>query len=180
MKNENEIVSKIKAEFAAFEEKKKTLIENLRTQFPSLFSEIFAQTPELKSVGWTQYTPYFNDGDECVFSVHCDDLIVNGDSENECLSIHCYVDKLESEEDVEINKQVSKLAGYSWYETNKIGQRGLKFNPDYNESLAKSSRMISDILNDIPRDFFKDLFGDHAEITLFSDGRIEVVEYDHD
>ena len=23
------------------------------------------------SVRWLQYTPYFNDGDECVFSVHC-------------------------------------------------------------------------------------------------------------
>jgi hypothetical protein len=44
------------------------------------FKEIFDAYPTLTSLGWRQATPYFNDGDECVFSAHIDSysLIVNG------------------------------------------------------------------------------------------------------
>lgn len=30
---------------------------------------LFEKHPEVKSVQWRQYTPYFNDGDACTFSV---------------------------------------------------------------------------------------------------------------
>jgi hypothetical protein len=30
----------------------------------------FDACPEIESIFWTQYTPYFNDGDSCEFSVH--------------------------------------------------------------------------------------------------------------
>lgn len=60
---------------------------------------IFDKYPEIKSFSWTQYTPYFNDGDECTFSVHADPKI-NGYDEYE-------------EESEEINKKafedISKL-----------------------------------------------------------------------
>lgn len=32
--------------------------------------EWFKQRPEAQFICWRQYTPYFNDGDPCVFSVH--------------------------------------------------------------------------------------------------------------
>jgi hypothetical protein len=32
--------------------------------------EVFATRPEIKAIRWRQYTPYFNDGDECVFHLH--------------------------------------------------------------------------------------------------------------
>ncbi len=34
--------------------------------------EIFDKHPRIQSVSWVQYTPYFNDGDACTFSV-CSD-----------------------------------------------------------------------------------------------------------
>lgn len=34
------------------------------------FTKLFALCPELEAVRWEQYTPYFNDGDPCEFSVH--------------------------------------------------------------------------------------------------------------
>jgi hypothetical protein len=42
--------------------------------------DIFERHPKLQSVSWRQYTPYFNDGDECVFHTHIDtySLNVNG------------------------------------------------------------------------------------------------------
>lgn len=46
----------------------------LRTGFKSLFDEYEG----LNSIGWTQYTPYFNDGDPCVFLVNNERLYING------------------------------------------------------------------------------------------------------
>ena len=40
-------------------------------------NEIFASNSSIKTIGWTQYTPYFNDGDTCHFSVHTDNIIIN-------------------------------------------------------------------------------------------------------
>jgi hypothetical protein len=35
-----------------------------------VFNEFWDSNPEIKVVTWTQYAPYFNDGDACVFSVN--------------------------------------------------------------------------------------------------------------
>jgi hypothetical protein len=35
-----------------------------------VFNEFWDCNPEIKVVTWTQYAPYFNDGDACVFSVN--------------------------------------------------------------------------------------------------------------
>lgn len=34
-----------------------------------LFASILRRHPDVECVSWVQYTPYFNDGDACVFSV---------------------------------------------------------------------------------------------------------------
>lgn len=34
------------------------------------FTSVFTAHPEIRAIGWTQYTPYFNDGEPCVFDVH--------------------------------------------------------------------------------------------------------------
>lgn len=44
------------------------LSNEFKTQFKTISTEIFAKYPEILKFGWTQYTPYFNDGDPCVFS----------------------------------------------------------------------------------------------------------------
>lgn len=35
----------------------------------NLFKEFFEQNPNVYALQWAQYTPYFNDGDPCTFSV---------------------------------------------------------------------------------------------------------------
>jgi hypothetical protein len=35
----------------------------------ALFKSFFAEYPSVKAVGWTQYTPYFNDGEACNFGL---------------------------------------------------------------------------------------------------------------
>ena len=54
---------------SSFREFKQTIQEKLKVEFKLVISKLFENNPELKAIVWTQYTPYFNDGDECVFRV---------------------------------------------------------------------------------------------------------------
>src|SRR6476661_3962783 len=49
---------------------RKEATEKIKTSLNGLFKEFFANTPEIIYITWDQYTPYFNDGDTCEFSVH--------------------------------------------------------------------------------------------------------------
>lgn len=45
------------------------------------FKEFFDAHPEAKAIVWTQYTPYFNDGEACTFSVNGFDLKTEAERE---------------------------------------------------------------------------------------------------
>jgi hypothetical protein len=68
---------------AELKEKKESLLAEIQKEAQSFFNQeikpLFAAHPALESFRWTQYTPYFNDGDECTFSAHTDDLTFNFD-----------------------------------------------------------------------------------------------------
>ena len=40
----------------------------VKEAFLEASNEVFKKYPNVESFSWTQYTPYFNDGDECTFS----------------------------------------------------------------------------------------------------------------
>lgn len=46
-----------------------------------IFEAFWEKNPAIKAVTWTQYAPYFNDGDPCVFSVH-DPYFTNAEGED--------------------------------------------------------------------------------------------------
>ena len=51
-----------------------------RVYFKEGCNKLFEKHPELDGFNWTEYTPYFNDGDTCEFSANTDypDIIVDG------------------------------------------------------------------------------------------------------
>lgn len=51
----------------------KTLVEQAA-------NELFQAAPEIDHVFWVQYTPYFNDGEPCTFSVHDIYYVLTGES----------------------------------------------------------------------------------------------------
>lgn len=55
---------------ARTEELNKAFRDNGKALLKPLFDKFFADEPRAVSVKWDQYTPYFNDGDACVFRVH--------------------------------------------------------------------------------------------------------------
>ena len=40
------------------------------TIIKQISDEVFSAMPEIYAFGWTQYAPYFNDGDPCIFGVN--------------------------------------------------------------------------------------------------------------
>ncbi len=52
--------------------------EEGRAVFRDGFEQFFKDHPVLEQVSWTQYTPYFNDGDTCTFSAQNDSIYING------------------------------------------------------------------------------------------------------
>ncbi len=156
-----EILEKIKQEIEIFDKKRKVLLEELRAEFPKMFTELFNKSKIIESIGWKQYTVYFADGDECTFSVYQDEIDVNEE----------YEDDLE------------------WYDWRiKYYLKGdnqykniLEKNPNLNIEDYKILQEFKEVLQSIPKDFYKDLFGDHKQITIYKDGTINVEEYtNHD
>lgn len=48
----------------------KKLKEEGEAAVKEAFKEVFDKHESIESIYWRQYTPYFNDGDACTFSVH--------------------------------------------------------------------------------------------------------------
>lgn len=153
------VVEKINKQLAEFNEKRAALVKELQKDFPAMFAPLFEKSKLINSIGWTQYTPYFNDGDECVFGVRQDDLYVNGEYQDEVswldwrikyyLSIGEYKNEIESNEEINIDEY-------------------------------KIVEEFKEVLQSVPESFYKDLFGDHMKVTINRDGTIETEEYEHD
>jgi hypothetical protein len=64
---------------ATMEEARAKMSDLAKPLVESATQQLFEVCPEIESVYWTQYTPYFNDGDSCYFSVHELHFILVGD-----------------------------------------------------------------------------------------------------
>ncbi len=132
--------------------------------FEDFYKYIFEKYPTLESFGWTQYTPYFNDGDSTIFSVNTDYISINDE----------YVDEA---------KWISEVNVINWGNYDRVNKtyvgRVEEPNPDYDPVLAAASNEIVDFLGRFDNDFYLSKFGDHAEITVTKDG-VDISDYDHD
>ncbi len=132
--------------------------------FDDFYKYIFDKYPTLESFGWTQYTPYFNDGDTCVFSVNTDYITVNDD----------YVDESNW-------SQKTKVISWGTWNNNtrKYEGRVEEDNPEYDSILSEASNEITNFLGQFDNDFYLSKFGDHAQITITKSG-VNISDYDHD
>ena len=143
-------------------EKQRALQKEFQTTAQALFKEttkeFFEQNPLVKSIVWTQYTPYFNDGDTCEFSVGCATFTNATDAENmrwgeydgEQEDVWTYGGDCYGNDDVpaEMNSQLC----------------------DSFDSMIQSSEM---------EDVMEAMFGNHVQVVATRDG-FEVNDHDHD
>ena len=116
--------------------------------------EIVKKLPKkYKKIGWTQYTPYFNDGDSCEFQVYyeVDYLYINGES-IETLS----------------ELQSRYLENGTWY-----------VNLDWNKEVCDDLLRFAQLISSIPKNVMMEAYGDHALVEV-SRTKVERNNYDHD
>jgi hypothetical protein len=163
-----------------FAELEKRMQERGKEVFASVSKEVFEKDPKLVSFSWTQYTPYFNDGDECVFSVH-DNLFFSYGDEEECR--YCY----------ECGKKVDE----KWLDCPTCNSRTYEYDPDdvdgedawglewevkngrVTEEEVVGKLMACKLVSSIPTSAMKQMFGDHSRVIVYKD-RVEVETCEHD
>jgi hypothetical protein len=124
----------------------KTKVESI---FKTAALELFVEYPDLKSISWSQYTPYFNDGDSCNFSSHHDYAAIKFVASNE-----------DDDEDDDDDYQEGFDESLATPEQLKAGKAAESFLENFDD------------------DDMENLFGDHVKVIITKDG-IEVEDYDH-
>jgi hypothetical protein len=136
--------------------------KRVQTAFQDAVKKLFTVVPDLKAIIWTQYAPYFNDGEECIFSVHTPTFT--------------NIDDYENIRHGEYDGDESELPEGSWI-------HGEDYYGDLGEPNAKVQAVLDAFSSFIQSDAFeataKYLFGNHCIVTVTPEG-MEVDEYDHD
>jgi hypothetical protein len=119
------------------------------------FKTFFDACPNVKAVRWEQYTPYFNDGEECVFSVN-EPTFQFAEKPGPAFTTY------DSDED-----------GDTFYEESWQAKAA-----DYKK--AGVTKKAIDTLSEVfEKDVMKAVFGDHVRVIATREG-FEVDEYSHD
>jgi hypothetical protein len=157
--------------------------EKLKVDFQKVTDSMFTDTG-IQAIAWTQYTPYFNDGDECVFSVNEPTFILGGfDPDEEVDSVYDY----EDDEKYELYAYFSDWTRESYKKEIESGDPGLWAQAAY-DRITKQDEKYGHIhalyesfykIMITHSDLMKYIYGDHVQIVL-SKNRTEVLEFDHD
>lgn len=152
MSNLTENIQKM---ISSYELMKAKLIEELRNSIGEAFKKILENAQTFKTISWTQYTDYFNDGEECNFHAHVDSLYIDDEYMPE-----------------NYKKQI-------WVSGKP--KSGYQPNPNYNQHDGEIIENFGDFLNNIPEEFLKEVFGNHVQITVNINGTFNITDYtDHE
>lgn len=154
----------LQSAFDSLLEQQRELQKKFQTTAQALFKEttkeFFDKNPNVTAIVWTQYTPYFNDGDTCEFGVN-DATFTNAPDPH---SVHWG----EYDGDHEVAEDGSEI--FAW-ESWGAAPEGLDV-----EMCKSFNRMIC---SSEMEDVMKAMFGDHVKVVATREG-FDVDEYDHD
>lgn len=172
-------MSTLKELLSEINEKRIKLDEELKLISGQFFSEqskaLFEQFPTLKSFSWTQYTPYFNDGDECTFGANTDYPTVRLEAVKPTEDEDEFTDEFEDEDDDYVSiYNVEKTADGKYID--KYSASG--------EEITDQKKIITyevaQFLQEFQDDAMKMMFGDHVRVTVYRDGSVLQDEYEHE
>lgn len=148
--------------------------------------KLFEAHPLLQNFAWSQYTPYFNDGDECIFGAN--DIYINV----------CTGETYEKDpETLTIARSLSDAGGYGWFEEyahpyfngygehnrtqKEIGWReDRRLNPNYDPNYLEAEEAVVAFRGIFDDNDLKDLFGDHKVVFVSRENGVETEEYEHE
>jgi len=117
----------------------------------------------IPGIVWTQYTPYYNDGSECVFGVNEPNVIV-GDPDN-------VTDMYDEYNTLELYGDFKHISKY-------YGERLKSANIDA-AKYTEIKKLTSWFCSSAAEDLLREMYGDHKMIKVTPD-RVVVDEYEHD
>lgn len=143
---------------AEYTKTKEEFVEKSKNAMRTAFNEFFDANPDIDKITWTQYTPYFNDGDPCVFGVQ---------------EMYFTLDK----DEVDINELDYQDEEYRCYSDFFWDDNGKRFDPvaEYRAEFKKFTQQIGKL----PDEIFLNTFGDHVRVIASRSG-FDVQEYEHD
>ncbi len=168
MSNAKEALKELRVE-------QKTLSKKIQGLAAEVFtkgsSELFTNNPDLKSFSWTQYTPFFNDGDVCKFSAHTDDPKIQFRDEEEREYFY-----LSDTEPVKTGNKVESTWRKGTFDDEY--KYVPKINSDYD--LAKNAVyvVVKNFLSEFTKNDLKFMFGE-GEVVVTPSGA-DTEEYDHE
>jgi hypothetical protein len=182
MKKIDELKTKISEANARINELKKQVQKELQAEFSGALTELFDAYPFVKSLSFTAYTPYFNDGDTCEYNVHHDYCQFNGYDEDDDEQGGDGEDVLKlSNETIyveEPNPGYDPLnLGWGFHRNKTHWVK--KPNPDFNPLYKEAVDAFREALAVVDDDNWMDMVGDHVKVTITRNG-IKTDEYDHD
>jgi len=166
-------IQEFKEKKAQIAEQQKELQNSLKSVFNKGTKELFDKYPShLGQIFWTQYTPYFNDGDPCEFTMG--EFYVNGqESCDYNKDAPEFLNSLYTEEELVIRGNWKPIDRYDY----KPFENGLS--PERIEEFRIMEEEVQNFLNLFDYEDYRFMFGEHVEITITKDG-ISVEEYCHD
>jgi hypothetical protein len=158
------------------------------------FKDFFDAHPEARGIKWSQYTPYFNDGDACVFRVHGFDLILDKKHMAEDIKKILKFDESktdESDADDDFNEDnhvdafyVVENSKHNVKDYNGPYSRAREAGVQLRELTKAEKKLIKDYDEltgacDKIESVLQDIFGDHVMVVATRDG-FRTEEYEHD
>lgn len=164
-------MSSIQEEFDKLVEEQQELTKRFQAKAQELFKattkEFFEKNPAVTAIVWTQYTPYFNDGDTCEFSVG--DVYFTNANDEQLEDITSYGEYEGEDEEV-------------WSESSWGFKYTMERHPEKDFSgidLALADKFSALVQSSEMESVMEAMFGDHVRVTATRDG-FDVRDHDHD
>lgn len=186
------ITRKIADQNAKLEEMRKAHMKELQGEFNEIIKLFFEECPKVQAVVWSQYTPYFNDGDECVFSVNEPSFVTKNFDREDLLNPYEYEDADEygslivpsyvgdwqaaiehSRSDMSKPNVSDWAKNYYPKHIATLEQLQQDF-PGYDTKIKAFANLLSE-----NEDMLREVYGDHVAVYL-TPTEVIVDEYDHD
>lgn len=158
--------SKLKQLAQQVRELQKKMADEGKEALHAAFREFFEAHPEVRSVVWTQYTPHWNDGDACSFSVNPMELKLHEKAADD-----------DTDWDSPDEDPYGKYFGDDEYSCGE-GCASAFLPNDGTSQLVKDYDDLSNSCNDI-EDALRLTFGDHVMVVATKDG-FDIQDHEHD
>ena len=153
-----EFVNELNGSVADLLKMKAEMKAKMKAQFDSTVKNFFKVVPKMKAITWVQYSPYFNDGDECVFHVRSVSVLN---------FVPEYFSRYYEDDLSEDNKEKIVVGDYSTFNEDLLSAEELE-----------ACKAVQNFINE-NEDLMYDLYDNHVSVRITENGT-EVEGYDHD